>query len=79
MIWGVGPVFLFPTATDDLLGTEKWGAGPTAVVFKQTGPWIYGGLANHIESFAGEGGRADISSTYINPFVSRVLDPRHAV
>lgn len=73
MIWGAGPVFLIPTATDDLLGTEKWGAGPTAVVLKQTGPWTYGGLANHIESFAGKGGRADISSTYINPFVSRVF------
>ena len=30
-IWGVGPVFLIPTATDDLLGSEQWGIGPTAV------------------------------------------------
>ena len=29
IIWGVGPVFLLPTATDDLLGGGKWGAGPT--------------------------------------------------
>ena len=71
VIWGVGPVFLFPTATDDLLGTEKWGAGPTFVVLRQTGGWTYGGLANHIESFAGTGSRADISSTYLNPFISR--------
>ena len=35
-IWGVGPVFYIPTASDDLLGAEKWGAGPTAVVLKQT-------------------------------------------
>lgn len=28
LIWGVGPAFLIPTATDDLLGTGKWGAGP---------------------------------------------------
>ena len=34
-VWGAGPVFLLPTATDDLLGAEKWGAGPTAVVLKQ--------------------------------------------
>ena len=26
--WGVGPVLLLPTATDDLLGAKKWGAGP---------------------------------------------------
>ena len=28
IIWGVGPAFLVPTGTDDLLGTGKWGAGP---------------------------------------------------
>ena len=31
LTWGVGPVFLLPTASEDTLGTEKWGAGPTAV------------------------------------------------
>jgi hypothetical protein len=34
-IWGAGPVFLLPSATDDLLGAEKWGAGPTAVVINR--------------------------------------------
>jgi hypothetical protein len=29
--WGAGPVFLIPTATDEILGSEKWGLGPTAV------------------------------------------------
>ena len=28
---GVGPVFLWPTATSDLIGGGKWGAGPTVV------------------------------------------------
>lgn len=28
-IRGVGPVFLLPTATDSVLGADKWGAGPT--------------------------------------------------
>jgi hypothetical protein len=32
IIWGLGPVFLLPTATDDLLGSEKWGAGPSAIL-----------------------------------------------
>ena len=69
-IWGVGPVFLVPTATDDLLGTGKWGAGPTAVALKQQGPWTYGALANHIWSFAGDGDRNDLSNTFLQPFVS---------
>lgn len=70
IIWGVGPVFLIPTATDDLLGSEKWGIGPTAVVLKQDGPWTYGALANHIWSFAGNDDRADVNSTFLQPFVS---------
>jgi len=74
LIWGLGPVFLFPTATDDLLGTEKWGVGPSAVVLKQTSHWTYGALANHVESFAGESSRADVSSTFVNPFISRTFE-----
>jgi hypothetical protein len=69
-IWGVGPVFLLPTATDDLLGTEKWGAGPTGVALKQSGPWTYGALANHVWSFAGDDDRNDISNTFLQPFLS---------
>jgi len=70
IIWGAGPVFLFPTATDDFLGGEKWGAGPTAVVLKQFDGWTVGMLANHIWSFAGDEDRSDISSTFLQPFVS---------
>ncbi len=69
-IWGAGPVFLVPTASDSLLGAKKWGLGPTAVVLKQNGPWTYGALANHIWSVAGESKRQDINSTFLQPFLS---------
>lgn len=69
-IWGAGPVVLLPTATDDLLGGEKWGTGPTAVFLKQENGWTYGALANHLWSFAGEDARQDISATFIQPFLS---------
>ena len=69
-IWGAGPVLQIPTATDDLLGEEKWGAGPTAVVLKQQGPWTYGALVNHVWSFAGESGRDEVNRTFLQPFVS---------
>jgi hypothetical protein len=71
-IWGAGPALLLPTATDELLGSEKWGIGPTAVALKQQGAWTFGALANHIESVAGPGDRADISATFLQPFVSYI-------
>jgi hypothetical protein len=69
-IWGVGPVFLLPTASDDLLGSEKWGIGPTAVALKQENGWTYGALANHVWSVAGDDDRNDINSTFLQPFLS---------
>jgi len=70
IIWGIGPAFLIPTATDSLLGSGKWGAGPTAVVLTQSEGWTVGALANHIWSFAGQSDREDVSSTFLQPFVS---------
>jgi len=72
-IWGVGPVFIFPSATDDLLGTEKWGAGPTAVVLQQQGAWTYGALVNHLWDFAGDDSRDPINATFFQPFLSYIL------
>ncbi len=69
-IWGVGPVFLLPTGTDDLLTTDQWGAGPTAVALRQQGPWTYGLLANHIWSFAGDEDRGDVNTTFVQPFLT---------
>jgi hypothetical protein len=73
-IWGAGPVFLLPTASDDLLGTEQWAIGPTAVVLKQTASGLtYGALVNHLWSVAGEEDRADVNSTFLQPFLSKGL------
>lgn len=69
-IWGAGPVFLLPTGSNDLLTTDKWGIGPTAVALRQQGPWTTGVLANHIWSVAGDSDRRDISTTFIQPFAS---------
>lgn len=78
-IWGAGPVFLLPTATKDVLGTEKWGLGPTGVVLKQSGPWTVGVLANHLWSVAGDANRADVSATFLQPFVSYTTKTRTTI
>ena len=69
-LWGAGPVFLLPTATNDLLGTQKWGAGPTGVVLRQKDAWTYGLLANHVWSFAGSSSRESVNATLVQPFIS---------
>jgi hypothetical protein len=73
-IIGAGPALLLPTATDPSLGYGKWGLGATMVVLKQTSSaWTYGALWNHIWSVAGDSNRPDISSTFIEPFISKGL------
>lgn len=68
-IWGVGPALLLPTASDRVLGGEKWALGPTAVVLKQESGWTVGVLGNHLWSVAGEDDRDDISATLVQPFL----------
>ena len=73
-IWGAGPAFMLPTATDDLLGSEKWSIGPTAVVLKQTQTgWTYGALVNHLVSVAGSDDRGDVNATFLQPFLTKAL------
>lgn len=73
-IWGVGPAFMLPTATDSLLGSEKWSIGPTAVVLKQTeSGWTYGALVNHLWSVAGNDNRGDVNATFMQPFLAKGL------
>jgi hypothetical protein len=72
IIWGIGPVFRLPTATDELIGGGRWGAGPTAVVLKQAGPWTIGALANQVWSVGGatRGGAGPVNATFLQPFIS---------
>lgn len=73
-IWGVGPAFLLPTASEDVLGTEQWAIGPTAVVLKQTESGLtYGALVNYLVSVAGDDDRADVNSAFLQPFLSKGL------
>ena len=70
VIWGAGPVILLPTASDDRLGAEKFGVGPSAVVLTQPGKWTIGALFNHIWSTSGANNRKDVNQTFLQPFTS---------
>jgi hypothetical protein len=78
-IWGAGPVELLPTATDDVLGGDQWGIGPTAVALKQSGPWTVGFLTNHIWSVAGDDDRDDVNATFMQPFVSYITKTKTTI
>ena len=73
-VWGAGPAFLLPTATEDELGTEQWAIGPTIVALKQTADgWTYGALLNYLVSVAGDDDRADVDSMFIQPFLAKAF------
>jgi hypothetical protein len=67
LIWGVGPVASFPTATSPFTGSQStWGLGPSVVVLAMPGPWVLGVLVNQIWSVAG----ASASQMLIQYFVN---------
>lgn len=53
--WGVGPIFLLPTATDNTLGADKWGSGISAVILTMPGNWVVGSLVSNLWSVGGSG------------------------
>jgi hypothetical protein len=69
-VWGAGPTFIFPTASDDLFGKGKWQAGPALLYFYLERPWTLGVFAQHWWSFAGDRNREDRSRTDIQ-YVAR--------
>ncbi len=69
-IWGAGPVFQFPSATNVALGTGKWAAGPGGVALVVKGPWVVGALANNIWSIGEDNGRTDVDLLTIQPFIN---------
>lgn len=76
LLWGVGPTFIFPTASDSALGQGKWQAGPAAVVLYLGKEWIVGALAQQWWSFAGDSNRPDTSQANIQYFIQYLL-PDH--
>lgn len=70
VIWGAGPVISFPTATEKILGTKKVSLGPTVVVLRSQGHWLFGSLVQNLFSVAGPSGRPDVNQMLLQPFVN---------
>lgn len=67
IIWGIGPTFVLPTATNTTyLGQGKLSLGPSVVVLVQPPHWTIGALANNVWSVAGH---SDIDKPAVNQFL----------
>jgi hypothetical protein len=53
-IFGFGTTMMFPTASEDQLGTGKYSAGPMALAFHLSKKWVVGGVFQHWWSYADE-------------------------
>jgi hypothetical protein len=70
VIWGFGPIFQLPTATNTYLGQGKFGMGPSFVALVQPGHWTVGILANNVWSVAGPEGRPAVNQFLLQYFVN---------
>ena len=70
LIWGVGPVFTIPSATDPILGTGRALLGPTAVALVTPGHWVIGVLANNQWSVGGNPLRKSVNEFVAQPFIN---------
>ncbi len=67
LIWGVGPVVSFPTATSPQVGSQStWGLGPSVVLLTMPGPWVIGLVSNVVWSVAGDSGNSFLFQYFIN-------------
>jgi len=70
--WGIGPIAIFPTASDDRLGQGKWQLGPAAVVlYSGIKNWQFGGLVQNPISIAGDSDRNAVSTLLVQPIATR--------
>src|SRR5260370_22824644 len=73
LMWGIGPAFAIPTATDHVLGQGKFSMGPSAVVLVQPGKWTIVNLVNNVWSVAGSGSRPSVNQMLDQYFITRNL------
>ena len=70
VIWGVGPVISFPTATDDALGSGEVSLGPSVVLLSMSGKWVYGMLINNLWSVTDNRDSSDVNQMLLQYFIN---------
>lgn len=68
LILAAGPSFIFPTASEDILGQGKWQAGPSFAAGLITEHWRMGVFPQQLWSFAGDNHRRSTSQMNLQYF-----------
>ncbi len=66
-VWGLGPAFMFPTATENQFGTQKWSMGPSAITMRMGKKTTLGLFQQHLFSYAGDGDVDDVRMSQFQP------------
>lgn len=72
LIWRVGAVTQLPTHTDNRLGNDNWGLGPSFVMIHiaKGDPWVYGVVVNNIWSVTGDKPGGSYNNGLIQPIIN---------
>lgn len=70
IVIGVGPMLSLPTATALPAQTGSWAGGVAAVVVKNAGPFVLGGLVTRLWTFADHGDDREVDQFLFQPFVN---------
>ncbi len=74
--WGFGAVTIWPTASKDVLGQDKFSIGPS-FVFVYTNPsWLGAAVVANWKSVAGDDAKPDVNTFYLQPIFSYFLPDR---
>ncbi len=73
LLFGIGPTFVMPSATERTMGQGKWQAGPAVAFAFAPGRWLFGVLAQNPISFGGDPHRLDTNALFLQPFLTYQL------
>jgi hypothetical protein len=73
LLLGLGPTFVFPTASDMFSGQGKWQVGPAVAAAFITRNWLFGILTQNPISFAGDSNRPGANALFLQPFITYQL------
>ena len=80
IVWGLGFDLAFPTGQEDIVGTGKYSAGPSALGVYLGPKWKFGALAQHYWDFASrDSSRDDVNLSNIQTIYYYSIDSTTAI